>query len=75
MEADCDGPRAAVVETRKDYTRKNVRRTYASLDDFLRFWRQGEKTATLEEQAVPCASAHLRITMLLAACKVPASRR
>ena len=38
-----------ITESLRDYTRKNIRRAYASLDDFLATWKQAEaKRALLE---------------------------
>jgi type I restriction enzyme R subunit len=39
-----------ITESLRDYTRKNLRRAYASLDDFLATWRHAErKRALLDE--------------------------
>jgi len=39
-----------ITESLRDYTRKNVRNTYASLDSFLNFWKQTDrKRAIIEE--------------------------
>jgi type I restriction enzyme R subunit len=39
-----------ITESLRDYTRKNIRRAYASLDDFLATWRHAErKRALLDE--------------------------
>ena len=39
-----------ITESLRDYTRKNIRRAYASLDQFLASWQQAErKRALLEE--------------------------
>lgn len=39
-----------ITESLRDYTRKNLRRAYASLDDFLASWRHAErKRALLDE--------------------------
>jgi len=51
------GPDGALItESLRDYTRKNVRRQFASLDDFLRKWSSAEKKsaviAELERQGV-----------------------
>ena len=41
-----------ITESLKDYSRKNVRKAYASLDDFLTVWNEAEKKqAILEELA------------------------
>jgi type I restriction enzyme, R subunit len=45
-----------ITESLRDYTRKNIRRTYASLDSFLTSWKQADKKRAiveeLEEQGV-----------------------
>jgi type I restriction enzyme R subunit len=42
-----------ITESLKDYSRKTVRKTYASLDDFLTVWNDAEKKqAILEELAL-----------------------
>ena len=47
---DADGK--LITESLKDYTRKTVRKAYASLDDFLNVWNDAErKQAILEELA------------------------
>ncbi len=39
-----------ITESLKDYTRKNVRKEYASLDDFLRKWNGAEKKQAMLEE-------------------------
>jgi type I restriction enzyme R subunit len=45
-----------ITESLRDYTRKNIRRAFASLDDFLATWKQAERKrallAELETQGV-----------------------
>ena len=39
-----------VTESLKDFTKKNVLKDYASLDDFLKFWTSEEKRAAIIEE-------------------------
>ncbi len=39
-----------ITESLRDYTRKNLRRGYASLEDFLRLWTESEKKEALLEE-------------------------
>lgn len=39
-----------ITESLRDYTRKNVRSTYASLDDFLASWNQANKKRAIVEE-------------------------
>ncbi|WP_028880776.1 EcoAI/FtnUII family type I restriction enzme subunit R [Terasakiella pusilla] len=52
---DADGK--LITESLKDYTRKNVQKNYASLDDFLRRWNEADKKSAiideLAEQGIP----------------------
>jgi type I restriction enzyme R subunit len=45
-----------ITESLRDYTRKNIRKTYASLDSFLRSWKQADRKRAivneLEQQGV-----------------------
>ena len=52
---DADGK--LITESLKDYTRTNIQKSYASLDDFLRRWNEIEKKTALidelTEQGIP----------------------
>ena len=39
-----------ITESLRDYTRKNVRTAYASLDDFLASWKQADKKRAIVEE-------------------------
>ncbi|MBR1279767.1 EcoAI/FtnUII family type I restriction enzme subunit R [Bradyrhizobium sp. AUGA SZCCT0283] len=39
-----------ITESLRDYTRKSVRRTYASLDSFLRSWKQADKKRAIVQE-------------------------
>jgi len=39
-----------ITESLRDYTRKNVRSAYASLDDFLAHWNQADKKRAIVEE-------------------------
>ena len=39
-----------ITESLRDYTRKNVRKEYASLDDFLRYWTHAEQKKIILEE-------------------------
>ena len=39
-----------ITESLRDYTRKNVRTTYASLDEFLRSWKDADKKRAIIEE-------------------------
>jgi type I restriction enzyme R subunit len=39
-----------ITESLRDYTRNNVRKTYASLDSFLKSWKQSEKKRAIVEE-------------------------
>lgn len=39
-----------VTESLKDFTKKNILRDYASLDDFLQFWTSDEKRAAIIQE-------------------------
>ena len=39
-----------ITESLRDYTRKNIRTTYASLDSFLRSWKQADKKRAIVEE-------------------------
>ena len=39
-----------ITESLRDYTRKSIRRTYASLDAFLNFWKQADKKRAVVEE-------------------------
>ncbi len=39
-----------ITESLRDYTRRNIRRAYASLDDFLATWKQADRKRTLLDE-------------------------
>jgi type I restriction enzyme R subunit len=39
-----------ITESLRDYTRKSIRRSYASLDSFLRSWKQADKKRAIVEE-------------------------
>lgn len=45
---DADG--RIITESLRDYTRKNIRSAYASLDSFLRSWKQAEKKRAIVDE-------------------------
>jgi len=41
-----------ITESLKDYTRKNIRTTYASLDDFLTAWKKADRKQAIVDELV-----------------------
>lgn len=41
-----------ITESLKDYTKKNVNKEFASLDDFLRYWKESDKKSALLAELV-----------------------
>ena len=39
-----------ITESLRDYTRKNIRAAYASLDSFLTSWKQADKKRAIVEE-------------------------
>jgi type I restriction enzyme R subunit len=68
-----------ITESLKDYTRKTLRKRYASLDDFLRRWNEAEKKQAvldeLEEQGISCASLEEEIGLDRGSCPRPECKR
>jgi hypothetical protein len=68
---DADGK--LITESLKDYTRKAVRKAYASLDDFLTRWNDAERKQAIIENSPPGASSSTNWPSRSAATTTPST--